>query len=77
MTPKTRQTLSNKVATLANQSLPLDDFIHAASRLHPVLADVLEGIYCGTEGRIVGAIDDDYSIVVGWCYGKVEYAYIG
>lgn len=40
-------------------------------------AEKVAGIYCGQEGRSFETFDDlDSGIVLQWCYGKLEVAYV-
>jgi hypothetical protein len=76
--------LNKELSKLSTGKTSLQDFINAASELNPGIATALEGIYCGTEGKVHEQIPDTrYWIAFGWYKDptslsppKVAYAYI-
>lgn len=76
--------LNKDLAKISGGKTTLSDFIDAAMALDPALAPALEGIYCGTDGKVHEQIPGTrYFIAFGWYADpkssnppKVEYAYI-
>lgn len=71
-----RTRLSNRVAELANQRVPLTTFIDVVSNLDPSLNVRSTRPYVPEAGRIISYFDCDHSFVFGWYNGVIEYAYI-
>lgn len=73
--------LNSEISNLGS-NLPLQEWLDKASKINPSVANALEGIYCGREGRIheeVVGLDRPIWLTMGWytvdSTPKVEYAY--
>lgn len=82
--PLTKQNLLNFLNTELNK-IPLlsslQDWLDAASKINPAIAKALDGMYCGTEGRIheqIEGLPHEIWLTMGWykvTTVRVEYAY--
>lgn len=73
--------LNSQLSSLGT-NLPLQTWLDKASDLSPSIAEALEGIYCGRDGRIheeVKGLERPVWLTMGWytvdSTPKVEYAY--
>ena len=62
----------------ATKGLPtLQSWIERIAAICQPLADAVEGIWCGEEGRASIYVEAlGKTLVVGWYHGKVEYSYL-
>jgi hypothetical protein len=72
-----RNELNGELARLATGRLTISEFIDACHELNDAkLEAALDGIWCGQEGRMSEPYDDKHNLTVGWCYGRLEFAYV-
>lgn len=77
MTTREARVLRDAIADTAQRWPTLQTWLDRAARVSPAVASAVEGIWAGREGRAECEIPgSDYRIIVGWCYGHVEFAYV-
>lgn len=71
-------TTMRRQITTATSDLPmLQTWIDRVAAIHPDLATAVEGIYCGTDGRMrEGVPNTNKVLVMGWHNGRVEFGYL-
>jgi len=73
-----RRTTNEQLSNLVG--LSLQDFLDQADKIDSIREDI-QGIWCGKEGKTsdiitAGPFANNHRLVVGWAYGRVEYAYV-
>ena len=75
------RTFKDQLAGLVG--LPIDEFAHKASVIHPEIASALDGFYCGRSGEIREPVFGDRLLCMQWhtnsdsaLNARVEWAYI-
>jgi hypothetical protein len=73
----------NRELNALGTNLPLQTWLEAASAINPSVSEALDGIYCGSDGRIhveVSNMGHFIWLTMGWHTvlntPRVEYAYV-
>jgi hypothetical protein len=80
MINKERSRINKILGKYSLYKLSVDEFLKRVGSdadIPECVKSALEGIWCGTEGRMTECFDGKSTLVITWYNGMVEVAYIG